>query len=190
MRQLFLLLVLNLLINAASAQTFGEITGEVKDPSGAVAPNGSVTATNVATSAARTTRTNDAGIYSFPALIPGTYQVRVEAAGFQPVVRSNIELQVQQTARIDFTLTVGQTTQTIEVSAVALTLTTESATVGTVIEEKRITELPLNGRDFLQLVALSPNVTYGFQAPNQAIGPGRNTGFREHRGRRHAGYVE
>src|ERR1700724_507771 len=170
MRQLFLLPVLSLLISAASAQTFGEITGEVKAPSGAVAPNASATATHVATNAARTTRTNEAGIYSFPALIPGTYQVRVEAAGFQLAVCSNIDLQVQQTARIDFTLTVGQATQTVEVSAAAQALTTESATVGTVIEEKRITELPLNGRDFLQLVALSPNVTYGFQAPNQAVG--------------------
>jgi len=92
MRQLFLILVLNLLINAASAQTFGEITGEVKDPSGAVAPNASITATNTATNLSRTKRSNEAGIYSFPALIPGTYQVRVEASGFQPVVRSNIEL--------------------------------------------------------------------------------------------------
>jgi hypothetical protein len=168
MRQLFLFLVLNLLINAASAQTFGDITGEVKDPSGAVAPNASITATNTATNVSRTTRTNEAGIYSFPALIPGTYQVRVEASGFQPVVRSNIDLQVQQTARIDFTLSVGQTTQTVEVSGAAELLTTESATVGTVIEQKSIVELPLNGRDFLQLVALSPGVTYGFAPPNQS----------------------
>src|SRR5712691_9759376 len=170
MRQLFVLLGLVMPIGVASAQTFGEITGEVTDQSGAIAPNASVTATNTATNGARMTRTNQAGIYSFPALVPGPYQVKVEATGFQSAVRSNIELQVQQTARVDFTLTVGQTSQTVEVSGTALLLTTESATVGTVIEQKSIVELPLNGRDFLQLVALSPNVTFGFQAPNQAVG--------------------
>ena len=170
MRQLLLVLGMGLTIGMASAQTFGEITGEVKDQSGAIAPNASITATNTATNASRTTRTNEAGIYSFPALVPGTYQVKVEAPGFQSMLRSNVNLQVQQTARIDFTLIIGQATQTIEVSSSAVLLTTESATVGTVIEQKSITDLPLNGRDFLQLVALSPNVTYGFQAPNQAVG--------------------
>src|SRR5712692_11534322 len=121
MRQLFVLLGLVLPIGVTSAQTFGEITGEVTDQSGAVAPNASITATNTATNGARTTRTNAAGIYSIPALVPG--QVKVEAPGFQPMVRGNIELQVQQTARVDFTLTVGQTSQTIEVSGSAALLT-------------------------------------------------------------------
>src|SRR5215472_1715454 len=164
MRQL--LLGLYAIISTASAQTLGEITGEVKDPSGAVAPGASIMATNTDTNISRTTTTNTAGVYSFPALAPGPYQVKAEAPGFQPVVRTNIELQVQQTARVDFTLTLGQATQTIEVSSAAQLLTTESATVGTVIEEKSIKDLPLNGRNFLQLVALSPNVTYGFMAPN------------------------
>jgi hypothetical protein len=75
---------------------------------------------------------------------------------------------VQQTARVDFTLVVGQAAQTVEVSGSALLLTTESATVGTVIEQKSIVELPLNGRNFLQLVALSPNVSFGFASPNQS----------------------
>ena len=170
MRQLLLLVGLCLSAGFVSAQTFGEITGEVKDPSGAVAPNAPVTATNIATNAIRSTVTNLAGIYSFPALIPGNYQVKVEASGFQSVVRSNIELQIQQTARVDFTLVVGATSQTVEVSGAAQLLSTESATVGTVIEQKSIVELPLNGRNFLQLVALSPNVSYGFAAPAQAAG--------------------
>src|SRR6266567_1409326 len=105
MCQLSILMGLCLIISVASAQTFGEITGEVKDPSGAVAPGASITAVNTDTNVSRTTVTNTAGVYSFPALIPGPYQVKVEAPGFQPIVRTNIELQVQQTARVDFTLT-------------------------------------------------------------------------------------
>ncbi len=131
-------------------------------------PGAAVASTNTATNASRNTVTNNEGIYSFPALNPGTYQVKVESAGFSPTVRSNIVLQVQQTARVDFALAVGQTTQTVEVSANALLLTTENASVGTVIEQKSIVDLPLNGRNFLQLVALSPNVTFGFQAPGQS----------------------
>ena len=126
MRHLLLLLALGLPIGVASAQTLGEITGEVKDPSGAIAPGASVIATNTATNLSRTTLTNEAGICSFPALIPRTYQLRVEAPGFQPMVRSDIELQVQQTARVDFTLAIGQATQTIEVSGAAQLLTTEA----------------------------------------------------------------
>src|SRR5216684_2992727 len=168
MRQLWIVLGLCMTIGIASAQTFGEITGEVKDQSGAVAPNAAITATNTATNASRATRTNEAGIYSIPALNPGTYQVKVEAPGFQPMVRNDIELQVQQTARIDFTLAVGQLAQTVEVSGTAALLATENATVGTVIEQKSIVDLPLNGRNFLQLVALSPNVTFGFQSPGQS----------------------
>ncbi len=152
------------------AQTFGEITGEVKDPSGAVAPNANVTATNTGTNVSRSTTTNDSGIYSFPGLIPGPYQVRVTATGFEAAVRSNIDLQVQQTARIDFTLTVGQATQTVEVSANSELLTTDNATVGTVIEQEKIVELPLNGRSFFSLVALSPNVNFGFAPAAQAAG--------------------
>ena len=170
MRSLLLLAGLTLLSGVASAQTAGEITGEVKDQSGAIAPGVPVIATNSETNAARTTSTNSAGVYSFPSLNPGKYNVKVEAPGFQTSLRSGVELQVQQTARVDFTLTVGQASQTIEVSASGEMLTTESASVGTVIQEKSINDLPLNGRNFLQLVALSPNVTYGFAAPSIASG--------------------
>ncbi|HLK49161.1 MAG TPA: carboxypeptidase-like regulatory domain-containing protein [Bryobacteraceae bacterium] len=166
MRHWVLLIVLGLPFGMASAQTFGEITGEVHDQSGAAAPNAVVTVTNTATSASRSTTTNDAGIYNFPSLVPGAYQVRVELQGFQPVLRTGIELEVQQTARVDFTLKVGQATQAIEVAGAGVLLATENATVGTVIGQKSIEDLPLNGRNYLQLVALSPNVTYGFMAPN------------------------
>src|ERR1700684_2320803 len=112
----------------ASAQTFGEITGVVQDPSGAAVPNASVKVTNTETSAVRESTTNTSGLYSFPDLPPGVYSVRLTAAGFENMVKSNIVLQVQQTARVDFAVTVGQANQTIEVSANAALLTTENAT--------------------------------------------------------------
>ena len=85
-------------LSVASAQTFGAITGEVKDPSGAVAPDATVTAANIATNVSRSTTSNQSGVYSFPDLIPATYRVTVSAAGFQNST-STIEIQVQQTTR-------------------------------------------------------------------------------------------
>src|SRR5258708_16257886 len=154
----------------ALAQTSGSSTGEVKDQSGAMASNAAVTATNSRTNVARSTVTNAAGVYGFPDLTPGIYQVKVVAPGFETVVKTNIELQVQQTARVDFSLSLGQATQMVEVSASGNSLNTENATVGTVIEEKRISELPLNGRNFFSLVALAPNVAFGFLPAQQASG--------------------
>ncbi|MCW5982369.1 MAG: TonB-dependent receptor [Bryobacteraceae bacterium] len=153
---------------AAFGQTFGEITGTVLDESGAVVPAVNVSVTNVATNATRNTVSNAAGVYVFPALPPGTYTLRAEKAGFKTFARSNIELQVQQSARIDIEMAIGQVTETIEVSAQAALLSSENATVGTVIENKRIVELPINGRNYLQLVALAPNVSFGFPSAGQA----------------------
>lgn len=162
--------LLSLFLDVAWGQTLGGISGSVTDPSGALIPAASVTATNTGTNAARTTTTNSDGFYSFPDLVPGTYNVQVSASGFSSVVKQNIVLQVQQNARIDFTVQLGQATQTIEVAANAALLTTDNATVGTVIEEQRIVDLPLNGRNYLSLVALSPNVTTGFVPAAQAAG--------------------
>ncbi len=162
------------LLGAASgvayAQTSGSITGEVTDASGAVVPDAAVTVSNMQTNVARQTVTNSSGLYSVPEVPPGLYSVKVVVQGFDTVVKNNIEIQVQQTARVDFALNLGHATQTVEVAANAAQLNTENATVGTVIEQARISELPLNGRSFFSLVALSPNVTYGFVAAAQASG--------------------
>jgi len=152
------------------AQTLGEITGDVTDPSGAAIPSATVTVTNIGTNVTRQTTTNTSGIYVFPDLVPGTYDVKVDASGFGVSLKSKVILEVQQTARIDFALQVGHSTETVEVAANAATLTTESATVGTVVEEKRIMDLPLNGRSYFSLVALSPGVTTGFVPAAQAAG--------------------
>jgi len=151
----------------SNGQTQGEITGEVADSSGAMIPDARVTITNVGTNVTRETITNSTGRYSFPALNPGTYRMRVENTGFQAEERSNIILQVQQTARFDFRLSVGQATETVSIVASAETIATENAATGTVIDNRTIVEMPLNGRNFLQLVALSPNVSFGFGASGQ-----------------------
>ncbi|HZT33468.1 MAG TPA: TonB-dependent receptor [Bryobacteraceae bacterium] len=141
------------------AQNFGEITGTVADATGAVIAGASVTVTNTATNQVRQVATNDTGNYSIPYLVPGSYDVKVENPGFKTATRKGIDLQVGAAARIDFKLEVGEVTQQMEVSGGAPLLTTETVALGTVIENKRIVELPLNGRDYLQLVTLSPNVT-------------------------------
>ena len=138
-------------------QTFGEITGHVSDSSGASVPQATITLTNTGTSAVRAATTTDAGDYSFPSVAPGTYSVRVEHPGFKAVAANNVAVQVQQAVRLDFTLEVGQLSQSVEVAATADLLQAENSTVGTVIENRSIEQLPLNGREYLNLVALAPN---------------------------------
>jgi hypothetical protein len=152
----------------AAAQTSGEIRGVVTDASGAAVAGATVTVTNAATGAVRRAATNDEGIYNLPSLQPGVYAMRVEQQGFKTAVRDSVELQVQQVASIDFTLEVGQVGETVTVTGGVPLLSPESTTVGTVIENKRIVDLPLNGRNFLQLVATAPNVSFGFQNAGQA----------------------
>jgi hypothetical protein len=149
------------------AQTLGTITGEVKDASGAIIPGATVTATNTGTNASREMASNEAGTYTFAALPPGPYVVKSELQGFK-TVQNAVELHVEQTVRVNFTMEIGTLTETAEVTGVAPLITTENATVGTVIENRRIVELPLNGRNFLSLIALSPNVSAEFAGAGQA----------------------
>src|SRR5579871_1623561 len=160
MRATFVLAAVFALSFPSSAQTVGQVTGLVTDPSGGVIVGATVTITNSLTNVARTTTTNSDGNYAFPALQPDVYNVKAEMAGFKTEVRKDVELQVEQIARIDFRLEIGATSQTVEVSGGAPLLNTETATVGTVIDNDRIVGLPLNGRSFTQLIALSPNVSY------------------------------
>src|SRR5262245_20901714 len=99
-------------LSASFGQSLGGIVGDVKDGSGAMIAGATVTVTNTDTSASRTMPSNESGLYSFPALVPGNYTVRVETPGFKPSARS-LQLQVQQTARVDFTMEVGQVTEQV-----------------------------------------------------------------------------
>lgn len=141
------------------AQNFAEITGTITDPSGALMPGVTVTVVNLNTNQSRSAKTNDTGTYVLPYLVPATYDLRVESPGFKVANQRGVTLDVGATLRADFSLQVGDNTQQVEVTAAAPLLTTETTALGTVIENRRIVELPLNGRDYLQLVTLSPNVT-------------------------------
>jgi hypothetical protein len=144
--------------SALYAQTSGEITGLVTDTSGAVMPRASITLTNVRTNGVRRAVATDAGVYAFPSVPPGIYALKTEVSGFKTWISQTFEVQVQQTVRLDVVLQVGQTSERVEVAATADLLQSETATLGAVIENKVVTELPLNGRQYLNLVALSPNV--------------------------------
>lgn len=154
-----------------------EINGTVTDSSAAVVAGATVTISNPATGFSRALKTNDQGIYSAPALQPGVYSIKVEMQGFQAQSRGNIELQVGQAANIDFALSVGNVSEVVEVTGGAPVLETESTSVGTVIENKRIVELPLNGRNYLQLASLIPGATTNGPASSQGqqrMGGARN----------------
>ena len=154
-----LLLLLFGSFTAGNSQTFGEITGTVTDSSGAIVAGASVTVTNTATRVERRVETNDVGNYSVPFLNPGSYDITAQVAGFKVATRFGLILQVGDVARVNFTMEVGAVTETVQVAGGAVLLQTESTALGTVIERQRIVELPLNGRNFLQLVRLSPNVS-------------------------------
>jgi hypothetical protein len=154
----FRMLTLVVLIAASAFSQTAQITGTVTDPTGAVVPGAKVVATNVNTGVARDSITNDSGNYLVTALLPGMYTVTAEAAGFKQVKRDQINLAVDQVGRIDFTMEVGALQETVTVQASAVLLDSATSTVGTVVENQRVTELPLNGRNPLDLLALSPGI--------------------------------
>jgi len=151
-----------------SAQTAGVVSGHVSDASGAVIPQATITLKNVDTSGVRSTVTTGTGDYTFPDVPPGIYNISAKHAGFKTGTTNNVEVQVQQSVRLDFTLQVGEITQTIEVTASAVLLQAENATLGTVIENAAVNELPLNGRNYLSLVALTSNANTLAPASGQA----------------------
>ena len=136
----------------------GSIEGRITDASEAVLPGVEITVTSDATGQVRSGLTNETGRYNFPVLPSGTYTVQTGFPGFRTEIRSGVQVEVDRNARIDFELQVGQVTETIEVTADAPLIETDSSSLGQVIDTQRVTELPLNGRDFLQLAVLTPGV--------------------------------
>ncbi len=137
------------------------LTGIIEDSTGALLPNVTVLATNTDRNTSQSTKTNEAGGYVIPALPPGNYSVTAELPGFKKFVREAIALQVNQVGRIDIRLEVGGIAETIEVTQSTSMIETETSARGSVIDLKKIVELPLNGRDYNQLALLSPGVVPG-----------------------------
>lgn len=145
--------------SAAFAQTdTAALSGKITDPSGAVIVGAAVSVSNTATGVTVRVLTNDAGVYNFSALPPGTYSLVAQAKGFQQVRQENMELHVQDRATRSLTLPVGSSDQTISVQGEAPDVNTESAAVGTVVTREFIANLPLNGRSFQSLITLTPGV--------------------------------
>lgn len=139
---------------AQSAGT-GALTGTVTDPTGAVVPNVTVTVTNVDSGQARTVMTGADGSYRVPLLQPGNYEVKFDANGFKPVEIPSVTVIVSETAVLDRALEVGAQNQEVEVQANVEAVQTASSTLGTVVNSQVVTELPLNTRNFTNLISLS-----------------------------------
>ena len=136
-------------------QGLGSIVGTVTDASGALVPSARVKITDEGTSLTRETATSDQGYYVVPSLRPSFYTVRVEASGFAPVERKQIELQADQTATVNIALALQQSSQTVTVEAPVQQVDTSTATLSEVVDRRRIVELPLNGRNAASLALIT-----------------------------------
>jgi hypothetical protein len=139
-------------------QATGSISGTISDPSGAAVPGAKVTVTAPATGASRSSTTNESGEYIIPLLGVADYNVQVELQGFQTAKAEDIRLQVDEHRELDFKLTPASVQASVEVNATAVSIQTSDATLGQVITTQQVADLPLNGRDFVQLATLTPGV--------------------------------
>jgi hypothetical protein len=133
------------------------VVGRVTDQSGAIVPGVRITITNAGTNESRSVVTTDTGDYAVPQLSPGDYTLTTELSGFNKVVQKFV-LETGQDARVDIVLRAGAVSEEVQVTAISPVISTEDAAIGNVVDQKKIVELPLNGRDYLQLAQLQPNV--------------------------------
>jgi hypothetical protein len=154
----FALLLASLTSTILHAQAVGEITGTVTDPTGAVVPSASITATNVSTGVSQTTLSTAAGNYTLARLPVGTYTVTAEAKGFKKGLANSITLDVSQQREVDFTLALEGVTATVEVSAAPPLINTTNATLAQVVSSEQVENLPLNGRNIEGLMTMQPGI--------------------------------
>lgn len=176
---LLLLAALFLLPYSAWAQEVtASIVGTVVDPSGAAVSGATITAKDLDRGTVLTTTTNDSGAFNISSVPVGRYQVKVEAKGFQSVINQSLTVTLNQTARLNFQLRIGQTTETVEVSAVAPLLQTDTSLLGTLVDSAAVSSLPLSTHNTNQLTltsapgVITPNL-FGFQAAQNSFGTGR-----------------
>ncbi|MEX2304162.1 MAG: carboxypeptidase-like regulatory domain-containing protein [Bryobacterales bacterium] len=154
-RRVFLVLcTFSLFAIGGLAQQAGQIVGRVTDSSGAVVSGAAVNITEVATGFSRSTTTGEAGQYVFPNLRPAGYELTAEASGFRLYRRTGLELQVSQSLTLNIELQVGAVTETVDVVGNAIQVNTTTSELSEVVDQSRIVELPLNGRNVLQLTSL------------------------------------
>ncbi len=134
------------------------VNGVVSDPTGAAIPNAQVNLTNVNTTIVRSTKTNNDGAYAFVNVVPGVYAIQASAAGFSGVTQSAVTLEVDQTATFDFHLKVGAAQQSVTVEGTAVNVEASTSELGTVVATQQVNDLPLNGRNFTQLLTITPGV--------------------------------
>src|SRR5437870_1835411 len=137
----------------------GRILGNISDPSGALIPGATVTITDVDRGTSRTVMTDEAGAYNAPSLPPGTYRIRAELAGFKTIERTNVVLEVGRELKIDVTLEPGAVNEKITVTEEVPMIETANAVLGGTLQPGTIADLPLNGRNFMNLLQLRPGVT-------------------------------
>ncbi len=155
----FHLLIIPILAVVLYGQSFyGSVVGTVTDQSGAALRSAAVTLTNTATGVRNQTQAGGSGEYQFLNLLPGPYRVDVEQAGFKKTSSSNIEVTVSGTARADISMQVGDVSQSVEISSAAPLLQTENANLSHVVNTRSVEELPVNGRNIMNLIALVPGV--------------------------------
>src|ERR1700688_4537894 len=152
------LLVIALLSAAPLIAQNAELSGLITDPSSLAVPHAKVSVQSADTAATRTVSSNQQGEYSVPALLPGPYNITIEANGFKTIHQNGIVVEVDQRARLDFALTIGSNTETITVQGSAPLLNASDASVSTLIGNRFVENLPLNGRSFSSLIDLTPGV--------------------------------
>jgi len=159
---------------SSHAQGLGSINGRVTDPDGGGVPGANITATQLATKFSRSATTDADGLYVIPSLSPATYQLTVEAKGFSTSKHMDIVLQADQTLTLNVALAIGSTTETVTVESNAVQVDTSTSTLRQVIEQQRIAELPLNGRNAAQLTLL---VAGAVNSPNGGADQGATKTF-------------
>src|SRR5713226_5639088 len=165
--------------SASAQKTSGTITGTLTDPSGAVVPGATVSVVNERTGAARETATNEQGSFSFPELEAGTYRLTVNKSGFKKLTERNVELHVADVTTLNMRMDMGAISEMVEVEASPVLVNTETGDVSNIMTGEQIRELPMNGRNFVQLTTLVPGAAVGesFDNKNKGLFSGVDISF-------------
>lgn len=178
MQATLILLSIGLLVGVhAQSSTVGSITGTVRDPQGAAVPKAEVTITEERTGSSRTVTATDDGFYNFTSLPAGVYTISTAPAGFKKIVTTGVDLHVNENKTVNLDLQVGQVTETVTITSEQAPVEVRSGEVSSLVSEKQVTELPLNGRNYAQLALMVPGVSPVTQAGAGGAFASRGTGL-------------